>query len=61
MSQPKAIEKEGEFDYSLTHRLYQLLSNSYSLYNQQIILKVLKKNQKQKEKLLKNRKNRGLF
>ena len=39
----KAREKEGDFDYSLTHKLYQLLSNSYSLYNQQIILKALKK------------------
>ncbi|MFW9951964.1 MAG: hypothetical protein ACFFKA_17740, partial [Candidatus Thorarchaeota archaeon] len=32
----KEIEKAGDFDYSLTHKLYQLLSNSKSLYNQQI-------------------------
>ena len=35
----KMIEKRGDFDYSLTHKLYQLDSNSHSLYNQQIILK----------------------
>jgi uncharacterized pyridoxamine 5'-phosphate oxidase family protein len=34
----KEIEKEGDFDYSLTHKLYQLLSNSKSLFNQQRIL-----------------------
>ena len=33
----KELEKEGNFDYNLTHRLYQLDSNSRSLYNQQII------------------------
>ncbi|MBD3256418.1 MAG: hypothetical protein GF383_15075 [Candidatus Lokiarchaeota archaeon] len=37
----KEIEKKGEFDYSLTHTLYQLLSNSHSLYNQQTILKII--------------------
>ncbi|MFX1549178.1 MAG: hypothetical protein ACFFB9_02380 [Promethearchaeota archaeon] len=35
----KKVEKEGDFGYNLTHRLYQLDSNSRSLYNQQIILK----------------------
>ena len=35
----KNIEKEMDFDYSITHRLYQLLSNCQSLYNQQVILK----------------------
>ena len=39
----KEIEKAGDFDYSLTHKLYQLLSNSKSLYNQQIILNKIKK------------------
>lgn len=34
----KQLEKTGNFDYNLTHRLYQLDSNSRSLYNQQIIL-----------------------
>jgi len=34
----KELEKMGNFDYNLTHRLYQLDSNSHSLYNQQIIL-----------------------
>jgi hypothetical protein len=35
----KKVEKESDFGYNLTHRLYQLDSNSRSLYNQQIILK----------------------
>jgi len=35
----KDIDKKGEFDYNLIHRLYQLSSNSHSLFNQQIILK----------------------
>ena len=35
----KSIEKEKDFDYNITHRLYQLLSNCQSLYNQQVILK----------------------
>ena len=37
----KEIEKLGDFDYSLTHKLYQLISNSKSLYNQQKILKIV--------------------
>ncbi|MHA1488626.1 MAG: hypothetical protein ACTSRI_03100 [Promethearchaeota archaeon] len=39
----KSIEKKGNFGYSLTHELYNLISNSHSLYNQQIILKYLNK------------------
>jgi len=31
-------KKEEDFDYSLTHKLYQLDSNCHSLLNQQIIL-----------------------
>ena len=38
----KEADKTGDFDYNLTHKLYQLISNSQSLYNQQIVLKVLK-------------------
>jgi len=38
----KKLEKSVNFDYNLTHRLYQLDSNTRSLYNQQIILKVIK-------------------
>ncbi|MDX1798381.1 MAG: hypothetical protein R3255_07005 [Candidatus Lokiarchaeia archaeon] len=34
----KKAEKKADFNYNLTHRLYQLDSNSRSLYNQQIIL-----------------------
>ena len=37
----KEIEKISNFNYNLTHRLYQLDSNSQSLYNQQVILKIL--------------------
>ena len=35
----KEIEKNGDFDYDLTHKLYQLDSNTRSLYNQEVILK----------------------
>jgi hypothetical protein len=34
----KKIEKDGDFNYNLTHKLYQLISNATSLLNQQIIL-----------------------
>jgi len=34
----KEIDKKGDFDYDLTHKLYQLDSNCNSLYNQQVIL-----------------------
>ena len=34
----KEAEKKADFNYNLTHRLYQLDSNSRSLYNQQLIL-----------------------
>ncbi len=37
----KEIDKTGMFEYSLTHKLYQLLSNSQSLYNQQVILSII--------------------
>jgi len=37
----KQIEKEGDFDYDLVHKLYQLISNASSFYNQQIILEKL--------------------
>ena len=45
----KAIEKENNFDYNITHRLYQLLSNCQSLYNQHVILKFIKKLKSQKK------------
>ena len=38
----KEADKEGSFDYNLTHKLYQLISNSQSLYNQQRVLSVVK-------------------
>jgi hypothetical protein len=64
----KEIERAGNFDYSLTHKLYQLISNSHSLYNQQMILKVIQKESSQQEsisfselmKILKNRENIGI-
>ncbi len=34
----KEIEKNSDFNYNLTHRLYQLDSNIHSLFNQQVIL-----------------------
>ncbi|MFX1567055.1 MAG: hypothetical protein ACFFCV_01660 [Promethearchaeota archaeon] len=37
----KELDKNTDFDYNLTHRLYQLDSNTRSLYNQEIILKLL--------------------
>ena len=33
----KNIEQESNYDYSLTHQLFQLISNAHSLYNQQKI------------------------
>ena len=39
----KDIEQKMDFDYGLTHKFFQLLSNCKSLYNQQIILKALNK------------------
>ena len=38
----KEIETESDFNYNLTHRLYQLDSNARSLFNQQKILKIIK-------------------
>ena len=37
----KGIEKQGNFNYNLTHKLYQLDSNALSLYNQQKILSLI--------------------
>ena len=39
----KEADKAGDFDYNLTHKLYQLISNSQSLYNQQNVLSALQK------------------
>ena len=39
----KEADKAGNFDYNLTHKLYQLISNSQSFYNQQRVLSVVKK------------------
>ena len=37
----KVIDKQNEFNYNLTHKLYQLDSNVRSLYNQQLILQFI--------------------
>lgn len=37
----READKAGNFDYNLTHKLYQLISNSQSLYNQQRVLRVV--------------------
>jgi hypothetical protein len=37
----KAIEKKNDYNYNLTHKLYQLDSNIHSLFNQQLILKFI--------------------
>jgi hypothetical protein len=39
----KEADKVGNFDYNLTHKLYQLISNSQSLYNQQRVLSTIQK------------------
>jgi hypothetical protein len=39
----KEADKAGNFDYNLTHKLYQLISNSQSLFNQQKVLSVVNK------------------
>ena len=33
----KSIEQKSNYDYSLTHQLFQFISNAHSLYNQQRI------------------------
>ena len=43
LSKLKEADKAGYFDYNLTHKLYQLISNSQSLYNQQRVLSAVKK------------------
>jgi hypothetical protein len=47
----KDIEKNSNFDYNITHRLYQLDSNTHSLYNQRVILKIIKNLSKKRESI----------
>ncbi|MFX1258217.1 MAG: hypothetical protein ACFFAN_10180 [Promethearchaeota archaeon] len=64
----KVIEENGDFDHNLTHKLYQLISNSRSLLNQQMIFKIIKEIKKKKplisfeeiNKLLKKKENLDL-
>jgi len=37
----KEIEKQSNYNYNLTHKLYQLDSNTLSLYNQKKILDII--------------------
>lgn len=60
LEQLKEIEKTGDFDYNLTHKLYQLDSNSHSLYNQQVILKILLTLSKESESISINELNQLL-
>jgi hypothetical protein len=47
----KEFERKSNFDYSVTHRLYQLDSNSRSLYNQEIIYKYINNISKKRESI----------
>jgi hypothetical protein len=60
INQLKEIEKKGDFDYNLIHKLYQLDSNSHSLYNQQLILKSILTLSKRRESIPLNELNQLL-
>ena len=47
----KVIDRNGDFDYSLTHQLYQLNSNLYSLLNQKKLLKIIEDISKSKDSI----------
>lgn len=47
----KVIERNGDFDYSLTHQLYQLNSNVHSLLNQKKLFKIIKDISKSNESI----------
>ena len=47
----KEIEKQGDFNYNLTHKLYQLDSNVKSLYNQKVILDAIFEISKQEKSI----------
>ncbi len=47
----KEIELNGDFDYNLTHKLYQLISNSQSLLNQQQLLSYIEEIAENKESI----------
>ena len=51
IDQLKVIERDGDFDYSLTHQLYQLDSNVSSLLNQTTLLKYLNNVKKTQESI----------
>lgn len=41
LNELRKIESEEDFNYNLTHKLYQLISNTESLSNQKIILQMI--------------------
>ena len=45
------IEQKGNFDYSLTHKLYQLISNSESLYKQKAVISIIEDLKKEQDKV----------
>lgn len=47
----KEIEKKRDFNYDLTHQLYQLNSNLHSLHNQQVILNFINDISKKQESI----------
>jgi replicative DNA helicase len=42
LNELKKIESEEDFNYNLTHKLYQLISNTESLLNQKVILEMIR-------------------
>ncbi|MGV9198342.1 MAG: hypothetical protein ACOC44_02380 [Promethearchaeia archaeon] len=47
----REIEKKGNFNNALTHKLYQLISNSESLHNQKTIITVINNIKKKQDKI----------
>ncbi|MFO8019657.1 MAG: hypothetical protein R6U96_13605 [Promethearchaeia archaeon] len=47
----REIEQKGDFDNSLTHKLYQLISNAESMHNQKIIISFLEDLKKEQDKV----------
>ena len=50
----KVIDKQNDYNYNLTHKLYQLDSNVHSLYNQQIILQLIFERSREKKEIFFN-------
>ena len=50
----KIIDKQNDYNYNLSHKLYQLDSNVHSLYNQQIILQLIFERSREKKEIFFN-------